>query len=99
MTEPSDPADKRTEPRYAVSSLVPAEWNGTTIDCAASDISRHGIFLEMPAPPPIDTLIRLGPPGGVVKGRVVFTLTPEAATSMARQPGVGVALDAAIDPD
>ncbi len=93
-------SDKRAEPRYEVSSTVPASWSGGgPVDCAASDISRNGIFLEMEAPPPVETAIRVGVAEAAVGGRVVFSLGASDAAAMGRKPGVGVQLDAPIDPD
>ena len=97
----SDENDKRAEPRYAIGAqvrvMVPG-WPAPKLH-QASDISVHGIFIEMSEPPAVGTEVIVGPDDVALHGRVVFALTSVEATTAGREPGVGVRLDREIDPD
>ena len=90
MTDSQTGAEKRSEPRYAVAARVLVQpMNGPLMECAANDISAHGMYLEMDAPLAQNTVLKIGPPGFEVQAKVVFVLTPEKAPP-GRAPGVGV---------
>ena len=79
---------------------MPAKWSGRPeTECAVTDISAGGLFVQTTLPPPVQTLMIVGAPGGTVQGRVVFVLTANQASAMGRKAGVGLQFDVPIDPD
>ncbi len=91
--------DLRKEPRFEIERELPARWPGTQTRCVAKDISKHGLFLEMDDPPPVQTTLVVGPPGAEIDGRVVFVMPKDQALALSRRPGVGVEINLAMDPE
>jgi Flp pilus assembly protein TadD len=96
MTE----ADKRRDPRFVVGRPVLLRWGQQAPrTVVAVDISARGVFLQMTAPPALDTVVAVGPVHCTVAGRVVYVLGDNDAAAMGRVPGIGVELHKPIDPD
>ncbi|MDB4958011.1 MAG: DNA-binding response regulator [Myxococcales bacterium] len=93
---------RRQTDRYAMSLPVELFATGQKQCVALADLSRSGMFLQVSPPPPVgaEVHIAIAPEGRrvVTAAIVTHSLVEADARALGRQPGVGIAFRAPIDP-
>ena len=91
---PATTAPATPRARSGTVSLKIASWAQYAL-LYTSDLSKGGLFIRMPDPPPLGTAlqVKLGLPGGEIlelRATVVHVLGAEKAAAAGKHPGVGV---------